>query len=301
MSEYSSFLDDYGFAIFLFHGVIRRQRHSIRNYTRKHIELERFESILRDLVAHGAPVSMAEIVAAHAGAASLPPRAFAVTFDDGFENNYSVAAPVLRELGIPVTFYITTGFIESNALSWIDMIEYAVENKDEFRIDLKSQGPEGKCATREQKIELLDRIRRTVKADTSIDPYEFAHEFCRHLCVGEIIPDPDLDQKMTWEQIYSLSQDRLFDIGGHSHTHRILSFLGEQELDDEIETSLEKLHACLGVPIRHYSYPEGLAHCYSDNVISAMLMRGIVCCPTAEHGINCVGDDLFRLKRILVS
>ena len=40
----------------------------------------------------------------------FPPNSFAITFDDGFENNLSVAAPLLSDLKIPLTIYITTNF-----------------------------------------------------------------------------------------------------------------------------------------------------------------------------------------------
>ena len=104
MTNYSQFIIDDRFVIFLLHGVIRQQVPRIRNYTNKHLELDNFVSILRDLCFHGTPVSMLDIVAANYGELVLPRRAFAMTFDDGFENNYSVAAPVLEEFSVPTTF-----------------------------------------------------------------------------------------------------------------------------------------------------------------------------------------------------
>ena len=47
MSCYTDYLQPETFAIFLFHGVINRQTHRVRNYTRKHIEQDEFAGIRR--------------------------------------------------------------------------------------------------------------------------------------------------------------------------------------------------------------------------------------------------------------
>ena len=106
---------------------------------------------------------------------------------------------------------------------------------------------------------------------------------------------------MSWAQVRELSQNSLFTIGGHSHTHRILEYLDQTALKNEIALSLEILRKNLDTEIEHYSYPEGLEHCYSDRVIAALRDHGIICAPSAEHGLNHPGADLFRLKRIMVT
>jgi peptidoglycan/xylan/chitin deacetylase (PgdA/CDA1 family) len=42
-----------------------------------------------------------------------PPRTFAVTFDDGYENNLTQALPILHELRVPATIFIATRYLDS--------------------------------------------------------------------------------------------------------------------------------------------------------------------------------------------
>ena len=282
--KYSRYLTDDGFAIFLVHGVIpaAADRHPLRNYTHKHLTVERFTEVLKDLDEHGTPVSMPDIVAASEGRTELPPRAFSITLDDGFRNNLTHAMPVLEAMGIPATFYLTTNFISTNSGSWIDMIEYAAE----------STGIRNRAT--------MDSIRQMVKNAPQIDPYKFAVDYCRRLGVKQFNPDPELDQKMTWCDVKELSRIPQFNIGGHGDTHRILSYLSVEDLQREIATCLATIRAQVGKPIIHFSYPEGMPNCYNEQVIGALKEHGVICCPTAEEGINHLGDSLFGLKRIMV-
>jgi peptidoglycan/xylan/chitin deacetylase (PgdA/CDA1 family) len=295
------FLADDGLAIFLFHGVIAEQRHQVRNYTRKHILASRFEAVLRELLSNGGrPVSMDRVVESTERAEPLPPRAFAVTFDDGVENNASVATPILRAHRVPGTFYVTTGFVVENTASWIDMIEYAFEREPSLGLDVPGLGRR-RCTTAGEKIAVVEDIRRHVKSDPAIDPYAHARAIWRALGVTTMEPDPDLDRKRGWGQVRMLARDPLFTVGGHGHTHRILSFLKPDDLERELDLSLSLLRECVGREIAHYSYPEGLARHYSPRVIDALRARGIRCSPTAIHGTNRAGDSLFHLRRIMVS
>lgn len=295
-------LTDGGLAIFLFHGVIEKRRGQVRNYTGKHLLRSRFRQVLDDLMRVGAPMSMDEVVEHWRAGRPLPPRAFAITFDDGFENNVSVAAPILRELRLPATFYVTTSFVEGNRMSWVDRIEHCLEAVPAGSVQLPWHGSPRPFGDAPGKIALLQDIRTRAKTDPRVDPEALADTVVAQ-CGGPAAAcsDDPLDRKMSWAQVRELAEDPLFSVGGHSHGHRILSFLEPQELHEEIDTSLELLALRAGVRPRHYSYPEGLEWCYSEQVSEALRRRGVVCCPTAEDGVNALGDDLFRLRRITVT
>ncbi len=295
-----AFLRDEALTIFLFHGVIEQHRHAVRNYTRKHIDRAQFRSVLEALCAAGTPISMDDVIEATSSGYPLPPRSFAITFDDGFQNNLTVAAPVLRELKVPATFYVTTLFIEQNAMSWIDRIEWCVENTPRVALPLPWSAKMVEAEAIPEKVELLAEIRSAVKSNRAINVEEFVSTVFA-ACGRKIESSDDpLDRKLSWHEVRELANDPLFQVGGHSHTHPILSFLSPAHLAEELDVSLNLLKDRADVGPRHYSYPEGLAHCYSPEVISALQQRGVVCCPTAEHGTNPLGTSLFHLKRIMV-
>lgn len=297
-------LSDAGLAIFLFHGVIEKEHYVVRNYTGKHLEAVFFYELMRTLKKRGNPLSMDEVVEHYNTGRPFLPRSFAVTFDDGFENNYSVAAPILKDLGIPAIFYVTTGFVENNLMPWIDRIEHCLENTLEGSLIFPWTQTAQLFRTADEKKRLLEDIRFYVKRDASIDVAALVSSVFSQCSLQEIRHnDGPLDLKMDWDEVRTLSKDSNFIIGGHTHTHKILSFLNRHELDAEIKTSIEMLKQKAGINVRHYSYPEGLQHCYSDEVIAVLKHYGIVCCPSAEEGINYLvnsTDDLFHLKRISV-
>lgn len=298
----TSLLDDDELSIFLFHGVIPRGARSVRNYTGKHLDREVFARSIEAVSQAGQALSMDEVTWHCENKATFPPKSFAVTFDDGFENNVSVAAPVLADLQVPATIYVTTDFVDRNRMSWIDRIESAVEtapNQTFSAAWIKENFLLGDINSR---ICFLESVRRFVKTTPSVNPDNFADDICMQLGVdGSDHPDSELDCKMSWEQVRRLAQSDMFKIGGHSHSHPILSFLSAENLNHELETCFTLLREKAAVDVTHFSYPEGLQHCYSDEVIDALRNRGVRCCPTAIAGRNTVGHDPFHLRRYLVA
>ncbi|MDP2325277.1 MAG: polysaccharide deacetylase family protein, partial [Gammaproteobacteria bacterium] len=47
---------------------------------------------------------------------TLPPRAVAITFDDGYADNYQVALPVLQHFRHPAAFFVAAGFLDGGCM-----------------------------------------------------------------------------------------------------------------------------------------------------------------------------------------
>ncbi len=71
------------------------------------------------------------------GFAFLGGAAAMVTFDDGYRDNFDLALPVLKDVGVSATFFLPTEFLQSPKLPWWDRIAYVVKKSRESRIVLE--------------------------------------------------------------------------------------------------------------------------------------------------------------------
>lgn len=101
----------------------------------------RFREQLEMLNATRTVLAMDELVAA-LEAGDAPPGAAAVTFDDGYADNASVAKPILENLGVPATVFLATGAVTDGRPFWWDELAallFGSEGSGAFELEL---GPE---------------------------------------------------------------------------------------------------------------------------------------------------------------
>ena len=289
------------FIIFLFHGVIEKNLFEVRNYNKKHILKKEFLKILRLLKKNGNVLSLDEILYCIKNHINLPKNTYAITFDDGFENNYSLAAPILDELNLPSTFYFSTDFIENNTMSWIDKIEYCVELKKKGEVFIPWLRRKVQFNSKQSKINLLDNIRYFVKNNFGFNINNFVNHFFNQ-CNIKIINHSNLniDKKINWKQTNILKNHRLFKVGGHSHEHLSLGLLSRKQSTLQIRKSFRLFKKRINLNLDHYSYPEGRKIDYNKSIITSLKSSGIKLCPTAIEGKNNLNTSLFDLKRILI-
>ena len=102
-----------GFGILMYHRVTERVpgvEPPTNNVTPTQLRRQ-----LAGLLAHGfKPWPLSQLVLAQQAGDTIPSTAFAVTFDDGYENNYLHALPILAELQIPATIFLATKYLDSH-------------------------------------------------------------------------------------------------------------------------------------------------------------------------------------------
>ncbi len=101
-----------GFGILMYHRVVARPQGGVAPTW--NVTPERFRAQLEGLLKRGYRAwPLREVLAYHLAGRRIPPRTFVVTFDDGYENMFRNAFPMLRQYGIPATVFVATGYLDS--------------------------------------------------------------------------------------------------------------------------------------------------------------------------------------------
>lgn len=182
---------------------------------------------------------------------TLPARAACVTFDDGYADNYTVALPILKETGVPATFFIATAYLDGGRMFNDTLIEFAKAAPpgicDLSRIGLGTHTVDTVADRRALMAKLIGHFKYQPPEHRLPAAEKLAADFAIHL--------PD-DLMMRTDQLRALRAAGM-DIGGHTHTHPILARQTVDAAREEIKHGKEKLESLLGEPIRVFAYPNG--------------------------------------------
>lgn len=183
-------------------------------------------------------------------AGTLPPRAAAITFDDGYVNNLEVAVPVLRALGLPATFYVATGFIDGEAM-FNDVAIEAVRGAARV-LDLRELGlPRYELASLAARRAAIDDLLPRLKYLTPAERARVTEAIAAAAAIA--VPRGLM---MDEGQLRRLAQAGM-EIGAHSVSHPILARIDPEAARREIAAGKERLERLAGQRVRSFAYPNG--------------------------------------------
>ncbi len=184
-------------------------------------------------------------------AGELEPRSACVTFDDGYEDNYTIALPVLRDAGLSATFFVATGFIDGGRM-WNDSVIEAVRRFDSGRVDLERFGLGELTLTDVQSRR--DALEALLTKTKYLPPAERA-TIATDIAALAGVP-ADWSPMMTSEQVAGLSRAGM-TIGAHTVSHPLLSTLDDEAARAEVERSKADLESIIGGEVSLFAYPNG--------------------------------------------
>jgi peptidoglycan/xylan/chitin deacetylase (PgdA/CDA1 family) len=245
--------------------------------------LSAFREQMRWLAAHYQVLPLGEAVpkARAAGAEDRP--YVCVTFDDGYGDNYALAAPILDGLGLRATFFITTDFVARGTMLWFDR---AAE-----------QWRQMTTAQRRQAVEAVGQSATEVNVDSFPDwmgVLKRCSPSVRLRLVGESQDGREAYRPMTVAQVQDLHR-RGHELGSHAVSHPLLPQLTDSVLCSELAQSRAVLQQWLGTAPAGLCYPNGD---HDERIVTAARMAGYRYGCTTVPGANRWPLDVMRLRRI---
>ena len=248
--------------------------------------VEQFDWQLRYVKEHYDPVTFRDVISAMDGGPKLPRRPVIITFDDGFNDNFEHAFPLLRGHGMPATFFISTDYIDTTRTFWFDRVAalmLVMPPRSLSIPELQQPLPAADdLATRRAAAATLLEVLKAVPDSRRVEILEQADREW-----GGRLDDARarLSRPMTWEQIRAMQAGGM-EFGSHTHTHPILSRLTPTQLDHELTESRRIIEKELGRSCQVISYPVGMGEAVDGAVSQAALKAGYRLGCTYETGSN---------------
>jgi peptidoglycan/xylan/chitin deacetylase (PgdA/CDA1 family) len=223
---------------------------------------------------------------------SLPARALAITFDDGYADNATVAVPILRQLGLPATYFIATEFLDGGRM-WNDTVIEFIRRAATRDLDLSEVelGRYPLTSTEERRAAIAAVIGRL----KYLPPHERQARVDK-IALQSAVALPD-NLMMTHEQLRSVAAAGM-GIGGHTASHPILASLDEAAATREISGGREALEGIVRQPVTLFAYPNGKPGVdYTAKHVQIAKALGFAAAVSTAAGAARAGDSRLELPR----
>ena len=261
------------------------------------ISIHDFERQVAQLSKNYNVISLDEIVERVTRRESLR-RCVAITFDDGFKDNYENAYPILKKHKIPATIFLTTGYVENGTAPWFIKLRYIFMKTEKAHFQLRANDEIISLPMRTRKEKFVASERAMVCLKNSADEKRLLvlDKLCKQLGVNEF--DGLNNLMLNWNQIKEMSESSIL-FGAHTVNHPILTRISIDAVEKEIRQSKEEINARIEKPVTAFAYPFGKKTEYSNKIFELLRKFGFRCSVTSEYGANNLYTNLFELRRSL--
>jgi peptidoglycan/xylan/chitin deacetylase (PgdA/CDA1 family) len=279
--------------ILCYHGVSKYDEDEWANYYIAADTFRRRMQILKDSGCNVLPLSEA-LTRLRDG--TLPERAVAITFDDGYHDYYSVAFPILESFGFPATLYLTTYYVEFNRPVFDPMCSYLLWKARAGKqldwpevlgtpVALDDAGRRGAVATIKQ-FALQRKLSGREKDDLLAQLADLLGLDYQDLCRKRVL------HLVTPEEATELAT-RGADLQYHTHRHRV--YRSRERMFAELQDNRRRIVAYTSKEPRHFCYTGSF---YLPQHPGYLREYGIQSATTLDRGLCTAHTDPLLLPRI---
>lgn len=281
--------------IVMYHGVVRKTDF---NLSVNHLSVDDFEKQIKYLATRFEIISLSEMFKSYReGVANK--KQIAITFDDGYENNYTNAFPVLKKYNAPATIFVVTKMLEQpDYLLWYDLIDLVKQKLDISFFKNNAQLLDEKkrymimqaegWSDFKSKMKLLDIQEKELVIQRDSNEVKHALEGV----------DKEYRKLLTTEQMSEMITSGLIEIGSHTHHHPNLDEISSEAAKNEIEQSKKILEQKLKVEIKSIAFPDGA---YNEQTLQLCKQAGYENLLAVDYKTASDSNDRNILPRFCIS
>lgn len=266
-----------------------------------YVTTDTFERHLKFLTAHFEMRSFQDLLDAWEGGSwDSTSRYCAITFDDGWLDNYRHAYPLLCRYRVPATVFLPTNLIGTSGWLWPDRLGHLVHhhlvrgNRAMLHEALAVVGGQPGGFDLLNGRQIHDVCNSVVELAKTL-PVEDRDHLLSSLGEGQGVDIPGDRRFVDWDEVREMSDHRIA-FGSHSCSHAALTRVESEQLQHELRESLAALRrqSINCVPVLGYPYGD-----HADTTASEARAAGYRAAVTTNPGVESPHPvDLFRLKRI---
>lgn len=259
------------------------------------ISPETFERHLHYLSRNYEIISLVDLVDHVQSRESPKDRVAAITFDDGYRDNYVYAYPILKRFHAPATFFLATGYIGGGRPFWWDQVSYLIQRTLTRRLDLGTLGSYWLESEENRSLAsymIIQRLKTVPDHERNVE----IERLCA-LCETKVSSRVGEEMILSWKDVEEMDRHGM-SFGAHSVSHGILTRMNFELARNEIVESKRQLEDRLGQAVTCFAYPNGD---YSAELVQLVRTLGFKC---AVSVFPCTlvssRDDVYSLPRIPV-
>lgn len=208
----------------------------------------------------------------------------AVTADDAYRDNMTDALPVLRAHDAPVTIYVAPALISRQVDLWWEVLEEIVDKADHLSIETERGTLTLDCSTALKKVRANCRLQTVLTTEVAEQQRQpLLRDMARR--AGIELETAKGCSLMDWEEIRTISTDRLVTIGAHTVSHFHLRRLDDETAYREISDAGRIIGFETGRKPMHMAYPYGYEMAVGLREVRMAHEAGYASAVTTRHGV----------------
>ena len=261
------------------------------------VNLDEFDRQMRYVAENCAVIPLQEMVERIKEGKRADRFYVSITFDDGYEDNYRLALPILKRYALTATWFITSGFVDDRKYwPWWDLIADVSANTDgPFSLTLDGENREFLLGNEAERRRFQVFLGEYVKNS----PPEAVEEILNQLYALNGSKGRE-NYFADWSAVQDATQQGVLSAGGHTVTHVNLAQCADHG-SSEIVEGKKAIERAINQPITLFAYPFGNRASFDKSVVQAVRDAGFMAAFTLLSGYNKRNSDPYTLKRIIIT